>query len=200
VNATPFDTLLFQEYEVAPEPESVTAVPAQTVWSAPALTVGNELTVTTSAVLVAEQPLDPVTATVYEPAAVAVYVAPVPTVDNPLLQEYDIPSLADKTTLKPLQNVVSVAAVIVAVGRALTYTVVVTGLLVHPYKLVYEYVIVVDPYIPGLIAVTTPLEGLMLATLVFEEDHVPPEVELDNAAVEPAQIDIGAEISESIVG
>ena len=40
----------------------------------------------------------------------------------------------------------------------------------------------------------------MLATLVFEEDHVPPEVELDNAAVEPAQIDIGAEISESIVG
>ena len=40
----------------------------------------------------------------------------------------------------------------------------------------------------------------MLATLVFEDDHVPPEVELDKVAVEPAQIDIGAEISESIVG
>ena len=72
----------------------------------------------------------------------------------------------------------------------------VTGLLVHPLELVYEYVIVVDPEV---FAVTTPLEGLMLATLVFEDDHVPPEVELDNAAVEPAQIDIGAEISESIV-
>ena len=40
----------------------------------------------------------------------------------------------------------------------------------------------------------------MLATLVFEDDHVPPEVELDNAAVEPAQIDIGAEIEERLVG
>ena len=66
--------------------------------------------------------------------------------------------------------------------------------------LVYEYVIVVDPYIPGLIAVKTPLEGSMLATLVFEDDHVPPEVELDKVAVEPAQIDIGAEIGESDVG
>ena len=73
----------------------------------------------------------------------------------------------------------------------------VTGLLVHPLELVYEYVIVVDPEV---FAVTTPLEELMLATLVFEDDHVPPEVELDNVAVEPAQIDIGAEISESIVG
>ena len=40
----------------------------------------------------------------------------------------------------------------------------------------------------------------MLATLVFEDDHVPPEVELDKVAVEPAQIDIGAEIGESDVG
>jgi hypothetical protein len=65
--------------------------------------------------------------------------------------------------------------------------------------LVYEYVIVVDPYIPGLIAVKTPLEGSMLATLVFEDDHVPPEVELDKVAVEPEQIDIGAEIGERFV-
>ena len=193
----------FEEDHVPPEVELYKVVdsPAQIV-VAPSICerTGSSLTITLVTVLDAEQPSNPVTVTVYEPAAVAVYVAPVPTVDDPLLQEYDEPSLAVKTTLPPLQNVVADPAVIVAVGRALTYTVLVTGLLVHPYMLVYEYVIVVDPYIPGLIAVTTPLEGLMLATLVFEEDHVPPEVELDNAAVEPAQIDIGAEISESIVG
>ena len=61
----------------------------------------------------------------------------------------------------------------------------VTGLLVHPLELVYEYVIVVDPEV---FAVTTPLEGLMLATLVFEDDHVPPEFILDKVVVEPAQI------------
>jgi hypothetical protein len=77
-------------------------------------------TVTTSAVLVAEQPLASVTVTVYDPAAVAVYVAPVPTVDDPLLQEYNEPELADKTTLPPEQNVVDVAGVIVAVGNAFT--------------------------------------------------------------------------------
>ena len=38
-----------------------------------------------------------------------------------------------------------------------TVTDVVTGLLVHPLELVYEYVIVVDPDIPILFAVTTPL-------------------------------------------
>jgi hypothetical protein len=77
------------------------------------------LTVTTSAVLVAEQPLDPVTVTEYEPASVAVMACVV----SPLLQEYDEPSLADKTTLPPEQNVVDVAGVIVAVGNALTVTV-----------------------------------------------------------------------------
>ena len=74
------------------------------------------LTVTTSAVLVAEQPLDPVTVTEYEPASVAVMACVV----SPLLQEYDEPSLADKTTLPPEQNVVDVAGVIVAVGNAFT--------------------------------------------------------------------------------
>ncbi len=78
------------------------------------------LTVTTSAVLVAEQPLDPVTVTEYEPASVAIIMA---CVVSPLLQEYDEPSLADKTTLPPEQNVVDVAGVIVAVGNALTVTV-----------------------------------------------------------------------------
>ena len=46
VNAVAFVTLLVQAYVFAPEPESVTDVPAQTVWSAPALTVGKALTKT----------------------------------------------------------------------------------------------------------------------------------------------------------
>ena len=81
---------------------------------------GSSLTITLVTVLDAEQPSNPVTVTVYEPAAVAVYVAPVPTVDDPLLQEYDEPSLAVKTTLSPLQNVVADPAEIVAVGKAFT--------------------------------------------------------------------------------
>jgi hypothetical protein len=60
--------------------------------------------------------------------------------------------------------------------------------------LVYEYVIVVDPDIPILFAVTTPLEGLMVATLVLEDDHVPPEVILEKVVVEPAQIDVAPKI------
>ena len=117
VKATPFDTLLFQAYEVAPEPESVTAVPAQTVWLAPASAVGKALTVTTVAELAADtQPLASVAITVYEPAVDAVYVdAVVPTDVDPLLQEYVEPPLAVKTTLPPEQKVVDVAAVIVAV-------------------------------------------------------------------------------------
>ena len=66
--------------------------------------------------------------------------------------------------------------------------------------MVYEYVIVVDPDIPILFAGTTPLEGLMFATLVLEDDHVPPEVILDKVVVEPAQILVAPEIEESIVG
>jgi hypothetical protein len=120
VKATPFVTLLFQAYESAPEPESVTAVPAQTVWLAPASAVGKALTVTTVAELAADtQPLASVAITVYEPAVDAVYVAPVPTVDDPLLQEYVEPPLAVKTTLPPEQKVVGdPLALIVAVGKA----------------------------------------------------------------------------------
>jgi hypothetical protein len=107
---------------VPPEVEldKVVVEPAQIV-VAPSICerTGSSLTITLVTVLVAEQPLDPVTVTVYEPAAVAVYEAPVPTVDNPLLQEYDVPSLADKTTLPPLQNVVADPEVIVAVVGSL---------------------------------------------------------------------------------
>ena len=98
MNAVAFVTLLSQVYVFAPEPESVTDVPAQTVWSAPALTVGKALTVTTVAPLAADtQPLASVAITVYEPAVVAVIEA----VAAPLLQRYDVPPLAVKTTVPP---------------------------------------------------------------------------------------------------
>ena len=51
MKATPFVLLLFQTYVFAPEPESVTDVPAQTAWSLPALTVGKALTKTALASL-----------------------------------------------------------------------------------------------------------------------------------------------------
>ena len=40
----------------------------------------------------------------------------------------------------------------------------------------------------------------MLATLVFEDDHVPPKFTLDKVVVEPAQIEVAPEISERLVG
>jgi hypothetical protein len=68
------------------------------------------------------QPLTSVAITVYDPAVVAVYVEPVPTDVDPLLQEYDIPPLDVKSTLPPEQKVVAPPAVIVAIGKALTVT------------------------------------------------------------------------------
>ena len=110
-----------EEDHVPPEVELYKVVdsPAQIV-VAPSICerTGSSLTVTLVTVLVAEQPLASVTVTVYSPAVEAVYVAPVPTVDDPLLQEYDEPSLAVKTTLPPLQNVVADPAMIVAVVAA----------------------------------------------------------------------------------
>ncbi len=41
---------------------------------------------------------------------------------SPVLQEYDVPALAVKTTLPPEQKVVAPPAVIVAIGKALTVT------------------------------------------------------------------------------
>ena len=117
-----FATLVFEDDHVPPEDtlDNVVVEPAQIVVT-PSICerTGSSLTVTLVTVLVAEQPLDPVTVTVYEPAAVAVYVAPVPIVDDALLQEYDVPSLAVKATLPPLQNVVADPALIVAVGNGL---------------------------------------------------------------------------------
>ena len=70
------------------------------------------LTVTAVTVII-EQPLTlSVTCTVYDPDVVAVIEAVV----APLLQRYDVPPLAVKTTLPPEQNVNGPVAVIIAVG------------------------------------------------------------------------------------
>jgi hypothetical protein len=90
------------------------------------------LTVTTVAALDADtQPLASVAITVYDAAAEAVYVEPVPTTDEPLLQEYVAPPLAVKTTLPPEQKVVGPPAEIVAVGNGLTVTTVAALVAVH---------------------------------------------------------------------
>ena len=68
MNATALVTPLFQEYELAPLPFSVTAVPAQTVWLGPPLTLGNGLTVTVTCEVLFQlpkQPLELVPVTVY---------------------------------------------------------------------------------------------------------------------------------------
>ena len=109
MKAVAFEIPLFQAYVFAPEPESVTNVPAQTTWSIPALTIGKALTVTVVALLAADtHELPSVAITVYDPAAEAVYVdAVVPTGVDPFLQEYDVPpleidrQLAVKTTFPP---------------------------------------------------------------------------------------------------
>ena len=63
VKATALLTLLFHAYVVAPEPLKVTAVPAQTVWLPPALTLGNAFTVTVACAVLL-QPLAAVPVTV----------------------------------------------------------------------------------------------------------------------------------------
>ena len=91
-----------------PAAVKTTLPPVQKVVFPPALIVGVAgcaTTTTVVAVLVAEQLKQFVTVTEYEPNVVAVYVDSIPTTDDPLLQEYDVPSLATKTTLSPEQKV-----------------------------------------------------------------------------------------------
>ena len=90
-----------------PAAVKTTLPPAQKVVIPPALIVGVAGCATTTTVvtaLVAEQLLLSVTVTVYEPDVEAVYVEPIPTTDDPLLQEY-VPPLVTKTTLSPEQKV-----------------------------------------------------------------------------------------------
>ena len=116
-----FATLVFEDDHVPPEVilDNVVVEPAQIVVT-PSICerTGSSLTVTLVTVLVAEQPLDPVTVTVGEDVVETVIEAVV----APVLQRYDVPVLAVNSTLPPEQNVVDVAGVIVAVGKALTVT------------------------------------------------------------------------------
>ena len=104
-----------------PAAVKTTLPPVQKVAIPPALIVGvagSATTTTVVAVLVDEQLKPFVTVTEYEPDVVAVYVDSVPTTDDPLLQEYNEPVLAVKTTLPPEQKVVAPSAAIVAVVAA----------------------------------------------------------------------------------
>ncbi|NBT62972.1 MAG: hypothetical protein EBT02_14510, partial [Planctomycetia bacterium] len=107
VKAPPFVTPLFQEYDTAPEPESVTNVPAQTVRSNPALVDGKGLTVTvTWSVFV--QPLASVPVTVYVVviAAVVAFTAVKATpFDTVLSQTYVVAPEPESVTDAPAQTV-----------------------------------------------------------------------------------------------
>ena len=107
--ATIDDPLLHLNTEPSvPDAVKTTLPPAQKVVIPPALIVGVagcETTVTVVGALCNEQPNSFVTVTLYVPDVVAVYVEAVPTTDDPLLHEYDVPSLATKTTLSPEQKV-----------------------------------------------------------------------------------------------
>ena len=87
-----------------PAAVKTTLPPVQKVVFPPALIVGVAgcaTTTTVVAALVFEQPLEPVTMTVYEPDVVAV----MDSVVRPLLQRYEAPELEFKTTLSPEQKV-----------------------------------------------------------------------------------------------
>ena len=137
-----FAVPLFQRYPLPPLAVKTTLPPVQKVVVLLGATevieingVGKALTVTTVAILGGdEQPLASVDVTVYDAAAEAVYVSPVPTVDDPLLQEYDVPPLAVKTTLSPEQkDVGSPLAEIVGVdGKGLTVIVPVVVIVPQP--------------------------------------------------------------------
>ena len=114
---------MLQRYDEPSLAVKTTLPPEQKVVSPPAVIVGVDgkaLTVTAIAVLAAEIQLFAfLTCTVGEDVVETV----IEGVVAPLLQRYDEPSLAVKTTLPPEQKVVTPPAVIVGVdGKALTVT------------------------------------------------------------------------------
>jgi hypothetical protein len=132
----PFPIPLFQKYPLPPLAVKTTLPPVQkVVVDAAVITgVGKALTVTTVAALIDAQPLASVDVTVYDAAAEAVYVSPVPTVDDPLLQEYDVPPLAVKTTLSPEQKDVGapLAEIVGVDGKGLTVIVPIVVIVPQP--------------------------------------------------------------------
>ena len=101
VKATALLTLLFHAYVVAPEPLKVTAVPAQTVWLPPALTLGAAFTVTVACAVLL-QPLAAVPVTVYVVVVVGVKATALLT---PLFHAYVVAPDPLKVTAVPAQTV-----------------------------------------------------------------------------------------------
>ena len=101
VKGTALLTPLFHAYVVAPDPLKVTAVPAQTVWLLPALTLGAAFTVTVAcAVLI--QPLAFVPVTVYVAVDVGVKATALFTL---LFHTYVVAPEPIKVTAVPAQTV-----------------------------------------------------------------------------------------------
>ena len=101
VKGTALLTPLFHAYVVAPDPLKVTAVPAQTVWLLPALTLGAAFTVTVAcAVLI--QPLAFVPVTVYVAVEVGVKATALFTL---LFHTYVVAPEPIKVTAVPAQTV-----------------------------------------------------------------------------------------------
>jgi len=124
---------VFQKYAEPPLAVKTTLVPEHIfVVKEVIVGVGKALTVTAIVLLVAKQPIEFVTVTVYEPEVVAVYVEAVPTIDDPLLQENNEPALAVKSTLPPEQKVVAPPAVIDAVVADGAAFIVALAVAVHP--------------------------------------------------------------------
>jgi hypothetical protein len=120
---------VFQKYAEPPLAVKTTLVPEHIFVVKEVIAgVGKALTVTAIAELVAKQPIEFVTVTVYDPAVVAVMAAVV----APLLQRYDVPVLAVKTTLPPEQKVVAPPAVIDAVVAAGAAFIVAEVVAIHP--------------------------------------------------------------------
>jgi len=89
---------VFQKYAEPPLAVKTTLVPEHIFVVKEVIDgVGKALTVTAIAELVAKQPIEFVTVTEYEPEVVAAMACVV----APLLQRYDEPALAVKTTLPP---------------------------------------------------------------------------------------------------
>jgi hypothetical protein len=95
--------------------------------------VGTVLSKVTVALAVDEHPLDPVTVTVYVPAAVALYAAELPTTFVPSDQEYVPPPVAVRVVLVVVQFSARPLLLIPADGAALFCVIVVLAVEVeHP--------------------------------------------------------------------
>jgi len=159
VKATELFTLLFHAYVVAPEPLKVTAVPAQTVWLIPALTLGAAFTVTVACAVLL-QPLASVPVTVYVVVDVGVKAIALFTL---LFHAYVVAPDPLKVTAVPAQTVWLIPAL--TLGAATTVTVA-CAVLLQPLASVPVTVYV---------AVDVGVKATALFTLLFHAYVVAPD-------------------------